>query len=299
MPLHAVRFIRTAECGSSHPSLVEASDSLLYWVKFQGNPQGSNTLVSEFIATRLAALVGLPVPCPLLIEVEQAFIDRHPAMHYPHPRYGIQKPFPGPQLAIPHVSGNDAGTDEARVANAVFFAGGLAFDVWTRQEDRRQAIYGKGPADQVTFIDFGRAFAPDALESPMEFEDGGRAPFCSHFDYQRLTQIKDFEPWLTRIENLSKNEIAACVDGVPLEWFEVKSEWEKYAFEMGDREEFDPSHLNSRVEWMFDRCRSIRCDLEAEIAASSDYFPYWMEPFSELALQERERRAEIKQYESF
>ena len=285
----AVRYIQTAETGSSQPSLVEASDGLLYWVKSQGNPQGTRVLINEMMANRLAARVGLPVAPFRLIVVSKEFIERNSGFHYRRPNhYGVQKPFPGLQFASSHVPGVPS-APAARDRCAEEFAGGFVFDIWTRQRDRRQAAFtGSG----VRFYDYGMAFAPQDLEFPLTFDDGGRAPYSPDFDYGRFTRMSDFEPWLSRIEALSLIDIAQSAVGIPKAWFEARSVWDRYALSQG---EFDATEddLRRRIGWLYELRTSIREDVEAEIAASEDIFSSWAEPFSEAALSESARRREV------
>jgi hypothetical protein len=292
--LRAVRFVQAAAKGSSKPSLIEANDGKRYWTKFQGNPQGDRTLVNEWMASKLAISVGLPVMKPELIQVSQSFIDKNPGTWFDHKsHYGVQKPFAGIQFATPHVEGTETPTPEVQDATAALFAGGLVFDVWTMQEDRKQAIfYEQSGSHQVAFIDFGRAFCPDHLEMPLEFIDGGRAPFCREFDYSSFTDFEVFEPWLTRIEQLPTQTIAEAAAGLPRVWFDAKSVWDLYECEQGDTESYDPN-MEGRIAWLASRARSIRSLLEAEIGSSPDFIPHWTPPLSDQALEEMQRREEL------
>lgn len=297
MHIEAVRFIRAAAHGSSHPSLIEASDGQSYWLKFQGNPQGSETLINEWTAVRLAALVGLPVPETRLISVSADFIRRNPGTYFYRAAagHGLQQPFPGIALGIAHVAGSESGTPETQKASTAFFAGGLVFDVWTCQEDRRQAIFrsrrSSGPG--VAFIDFGRAFAPSHLDHALEFTDGGRAPYARHFNYSRLRSMAVFEPWLDRIDRLPDAAIDSAVTDVPPEWFDLKSAWDCYERDYGDgRSPMTPAGLRLRARSLKDRRQALRVALEAEIAYSRDYLCCWEDHLSEAAMGlSEERRA--------
>ena len=57
--------------GGSQPRLMRAADGQLYVVKFQHNPQGSRVLANEWLAGRLAARLGLPVPRVEVLELPE------------------------------------------------------------------------------------------------------------------------------------------------------------------------------------------------------------------------------------
>src|ERR1700752_472993 len=45
-----------------------------YVVKFENNPQGARTLANEFLATSLAARIGLPAPPVAVVEVREELV---------------------------------------------------------------------------------------------------------------------------------------------------------------------------------------------------------------------------------
>jgi hypothetical protein len=59
--ISAVQHVRRLR-GGSQSQLLRASDGLYYVTKFQNNPQHVRVLANEMLATRLGALLGLPVP---------------------------------------------------------------------------------------------------------------------------------------------------------------------------------------------------------------------------------------------
>jgi hypothetical protein len=64
--------------GGSQSHLIRCSDENLYVVKFQNNPQHRRVLANEMLVALLARLVGLPVPEPVLVEVND-FLVQHTA----------------------------------------------------------------------------------------------------------------------------------------------------------------------------------------------------------------------------
>lgn len=72
------RHIRNLK-GRSQPILVQASDGLLYVIKFIDNPQGPNLLFNECMGSELYHSFGLTVPSWKPILVTDSFLDQNPA----------------------------------------------------------------------------------------------------------------------------------------------------------------------------------------------------------------------------
>jgi hypothetical protein len=75
----AVQHIRRMR-GGAQGQLMLGADSHAYVVKFQNNPQHTRVLANEFLATRLAALVGLSVPESELVEVTGWLVENTPEL---------------------------------------------------------------------------------------------------------------------------------------------------------------------------------------------------------------------------
>ena len=61
MPTTAVQHVKRMR-GGAQSHLMRCDDGHYYVVKFRNNPQHERVLANEFLATRLAERVGLPVP---------------------------------------------------------------------------------------------------------------------------------------------------------------------------------------------------------------------------------------------
>ena len=77
--LAAVQHIRRMR-GGSQAHLLAASDGNLYITKFQNNPQHVRILASEFLATRLAHSLHLPVSQAEVIAVSDCLIEANPSL---------------------------------------------------------------------------------------------------------------------------------------------------------------------------------------------------------------------------
>src|SRR5215831_15853920 len=77
MSIRAVQHIRRMR-GGAQSHLMRCADGLYYVVKFQNNPQHTRILVNDWIGTRLAQMIGLPVPVVDVIDVSPWLIEHSP-----------------------------------------------------------------------------------------------------------------------------------------------------------------------------------------------------------------------------
>ena len=71
--LIGVRYVVPLREGGSLPAVVDTEDGGQYVVKFSGAGQGPKALVAELLAAGLASLLGLPVPAPAVVTLEDGF----------------------------------------------------------------------------------------------------------------------------------------------------------------------------------------------------------------------------------
>src|SRR5690349_8833943 len=67
-----VRYIVPLREGGSLPAVVDTEDGS-YVVKFRGAGQGQRALVAEALAAGLALHLGLPVPAPAIVRLDEGF----------------------------------------------------------------------------------------------------------------------------------------------------------------------------------------------------------------------------------
>jgi HipA-like kinase len=79
MPTQAVQHIRRMR-GGAQSHLMRCADGHYYVVKFQNNPQHTRVWVNDWLGTRLAEMIGLPVPVADVVEVDPWLIDHSPQL---------------------------------------------------------------------------------------------------------------------------------------------------------------------------------------------------------------------------
>jgi hypothetical protein len=212
--------------GGAQSHLMLASDSHLYVVKFRNNPQHVRVLANELLATRLAAAVGLAVPPSEVIEVTEWLIQNTPDLTIEE-RGGAQRCQAGLHFASRWVGGLMPGQTVdylpqeqlLEVRNLGEFAGILALDKWTCNINGRQAVFQKGRRERrykATFIDQGYCFHAGDWKF-IDISMGG--VFAENTVYRGVTGWASFEPWLSRIENLTAETAWEIAEMIPPEWY--------------------------------------------------------------------------------
>jgi HipA-like protein len=221
----AIQHIRRMR-GGAQSHLMLASDNHLYVVKFRNNPQHVRVLANELLATRLATAVGLAVPPCEVIEVTEWLIQNTPDLTIEQ-RGGAQPCQAGLHFASRWVGGLMPGQTVdylpqeqlLEVRNLGEFAGILALDKWTCNINGRQAVFQKGRRERrykATFIDQGYCFHAGDWKF-IDISMGG--VFAENTVYRGVTCWDSFEPWLSRIENLTAETAWGIAEMIPPEWY--------------------------------------------------------------------------------
>jgi len=152
--------------GGSQPILAQASDGLLYVVKFINNLQGPNLLFNEGAGAELYRACGLAVPKWKPLLVTDSFLDRNPDCWMQAPE-GRLRPLPGMCFASSYL-----GTDGVRlqeflpatsfhlISNRNSFWLAWLLDVCAEHVDNRQAVFVERADARLDafYIDHGHLF---------------------------------------------------------------------------------------------------------------------------------------------
>jgi HipA-like kinase len=223
----AVELIRVMR-GFTRPLLTRTRDSGYYVVKFQSRARHSRSLVNELIAARLARLVGLPVPDHALVWVSEKLThdnplltgretttgpDYNPGLHFGSAYVGT----PGKALIVDWLPDSELrAVSNRRTA----FWGGLVFDLWISNCDRREVVFSrragaKDPRYKAWLIDHDQCFAGENWSLPS---DPLPCAYSSGCVYEGIQEMSSFETFLSRIEQLKPIEISECMEDIPEEW---------------------------------------------------------------------------------
>ncbi len=266
--VRAVEFVRRMR-GASQPHLLRCADGENYVVKFRNNPQHVRVLANEMLASRLALLVGLPVPGPAFVEVPVELVAGNPLLELEiGPRrepcaaglhFGSRFPgAPGETLVVDFLP--DRLLKSVVKKTPAVFLGAFVFDKWTCNCDGRQVIFYRsvdqeGSTYSAALIDHGFCFN----DGDWNFPDSPiRSLYPRRLVYDGVIGLKSFEPFLSRIENLEAAELEECLRGIPQEW-------------CGE----NPEQLTILAERLFERRRRVRQALIDARNSALSPFPNW------------------------
>jgi hypothetical protein len=251
--------------GGAQSHLLRASDGFQYVVKFMNNPQDVRVLANEFLATRLAQKLGIPVPEPVVIEVSPWLITQNGELRCE--LAGRSIPFAsGPCFGSRFVA--DPAEESVfdylpesqldQVANLNDFARVLVLDKWASNSDGRQCVFARPPRARkyrVTFIDHGYCFNAGEWTFP---DAALRGVYARNEVYRAVTGWRSFEPALSRAQEMGIDDIRQCAAGMLQEWYGQ-----------------DADGLDRVIETLYSR-RSIIPDLITAFRQSSRApFPNW------------------------
>ncbi len=263
--LAAVQHIRRLR-GGSQSQLMRASDNCYWVVKLLGNPQDDRVLANEFLASRLGRHLSLPIPDVEVIEVSDWLIQHTPELHVESA--GYRRPYSsGLHLASRYAGNPETSqvfdylpeTDFSKVVNKADFPRCLVLDKWTSNADGRQAVFvtlaGKCRY-AAYFIDQGYSFNAGEWAFPDLALHG---IYYRNHVYQDVTSWDSFEPALTAVEEMDRQEIWECAAPIPSEWCGPNSD-----------------ALPQLLEDLYRRRSKIRDLITAFRTSSRNPFPNWI-----------------------
>jgi hypothetical protein len=266
--VRAVEFVRRMR-GASQPHLLRCADGENYVVKFRNNPQHVRVLANEMLASRLALLIGLPVPNPAFVDVPGELVSGNPLLEFemgprrepcaPGLHFGSRFPgAPARTLVVDFLP--DRLLKSVVRKDPKVFLGAFVFDKWTCNCDGRQMIFYRrvdqeGSTYSAALIDQGFCFN----DGDWNFPDSPiRSLYPRRLVYEGVRNVNSFEPFLSRVENLEAAELEECLRGIPEDW-------------CGE----NPEKLMRLTERLFERRRRVRQALIDARNSALSPFPNW------------------------
>jgi hypothetical protein len=216
-----VRYLRTLR-GGSQPMLAEASDGIVYVVKFAINLQGPNLLLNESAGTELFRSCGLAVPAWKPLLVTDDFLDRTPDCWIQTPE-GVLRPHAGLCFGSRFLGASGQkvfellpGSSISRIRNGMSFWLAHLLDVCCEHADNRQAVFVENVTGwlEANFIDHGHLFGgPDGTKRP-HFQAS-----C-YLDARVYPDVPHnfFEGFLQLPRTLDLDDLWRKVNALPEEW---------------------------------------------------------------------------------
>jgi hypothetical protein len=225
--IEIARIIRRMR-GGSQAYLVQGSDRKFYVAKFVGNPQGTRTLINEWIATQIFRRFGITTPDLVVLRLE------------PSPTWtGTAPTFSIGSRKLPISAGLHLGSlcpvdpdKEAifdflpahligRTVNLAEFAKVLVLDTFLGQADSRQAVFVRDRSRRqlsfrAHFIDHGLVLGG----SNWKIDDlADRSLYFDRKIYSMIDTASHCQQAIESLASVSEDELRATTRDVPTEWF--------------------------------------------------------------------------------
>jgi hypothetical protein len=266
-PIYAAEHIRRMR-GGAQSHLMRCSDGRYYVVKFLNNPQGPRVLANEFLGSRLAHLLRLPVAFSCIVNVDEDLIRYTDELVVEMPRKKLPCQaglcFGSLYQGDPryHTTENDLADSDFRVvANLDDFCGMLVFDLWTCNTDGRQVVFRLEMENyhyRAVMIDNGFCFNAGEWNFP---DAPLRGLYRRSIVYENVLNMDAFEPWLTRVEQIDHEEmIATTAEGLPGSWYGSNTD-----------------SLEGLLSQLYRRRNRVRELLLSARNSSRNPFPNWIE----------------------
>lgn len=209
------RYVTPLREGGSLPAIVEGDDLGTYVLKFRGAGQGAKVLIAELVAGEMARLLGLPIP-----EIVFAELDPILARSEPDPEIqALLRASAGLNLALDYLPGSFAfepgasPAPDAELASAIVWLDTYMTNVDRTVRNTNLLIWHHN----LWLIDNGASLY--FHHNWPGFMERARTPFAAVKDHVLL-------PYASRIpamaelmsSRLSREAIAAVVDGIPDSW---------------------------------------------------------------------------------
>lgn len=214
-----IQMVRRSEQGQTRPFLCRDNDGHLYFAK--GLNSGWDGLCREYVATRLAQCLNLPVATVCLLDIPPALVEEH------HDREA-QDLGTGIVFGSRDVSSASENVDELRWSEVESIpielrAAILLFDWWVCNSDRILSEKGGNPnllwasaSQELHVIDHNNAFA--SAENMADFWD-------DHIFREARDRWDEAwrQMWQTRL-SATLEQLETVWDEMPLEWVDQSAE---------------------------------------------------------------------------
>lgn len=224
----ANRAIERIKNGCTKPYHV-LCDGESYIVKFQQNPEGPRVLVNEYVCSKLAQLLKLPVPSPALVQVTSEFMSDYGREISEHIEadLGIGIHFGTKKIkkVFPLVS-----TEMLRSAkNADVIPEILLFDHWIGNFDRARNggnLLFDASKMEIVMIDHTHAFELGSLWSAtqlnIKINEGFTIFDTSGYVYKKFVPFirgnHPFHSILEKMSRLTRDDLWNIISSIPDEW---------------------------------------------------------------------------------
>jgi hypothetical protein len=216
--LVGTRYVVPLREGGSLPAVVDTEATGSFVVKFRGAGQGPRALIAEALVSSIAAQVGLPVPRPAIIELDDGFGRGEPDPEI----QDILRGSVGANFGLQYLPGAlafDPAVD-ARLVSAELAADIVWLDAYVTNVDRTPRntnLLVSG--ERVWLIDHGAALF--FHHRWAGWRERAQSPFVQIADHVLLHAAGDLTAADARLRpRLGRATLRSIVDAVPGEWLD-------------------------------------------------------------------------------
>jgi hypothetical protein len=208
--------------GGSQPILAEASDGLVYVVKFSNNPQGPNLAFNESAGSELFRSFLLAVPSWKPLLVTDFFLEKNPDCWMQAPE-GSLRPDSGLCFGSLFLGGNGQrileilpGSSFQRVRNRSSFWLAWLIDICAEHADARQALFVEDKEGWLGahFVDYGHLFGGPKTILKKNFI---ASRYLDPRIYQDVSSI-ELQGFMEIVRRLDGDQLWKRVRALPAEW---------------------------------------------------------------------------------
>ena len=218
----AIRRLRPMK-GGSQADLVAGTDGKYYVVKYKENPEGTRSLVNDFLGAHIFLSLGINTAPAGMIAVTPQFLQYNGSVGQRDPlgpcnvRAGVH--FTSLYAGDPmHVVVHDLGRSAVirKFLNQEDFIGALVADRWLAHCDSRQAIYFRHSGGWMCqMIDFGQ------ILGGSEWRLSDPAFFSLAMDrsvYRVERPLEHLQKWIDRVKYFPEVRLFEIAAAIPEEW---------------------------------------------------------------------------------
>lgn len=248
------RYVVPLREGGSLPAVVDAEGAGSFVVKFLGAGQGPKALIAEALVALIAVQLGLPVPAPALLELEDGFGRGEPDPEI----QDILRGSVGANFGLEYLAGAlafDPAVD-GRLVTPELAADIVWLDAYVTNVDRTPRNTNLLVCDdRVWLIDHGAALF--FHHRWAGWRERIQSPFAQIADHVLLPLAGDLEAADARLRpRLSEPALARIVEQVPAEWLLAEEEFAGV-----------PEHTEAYATYLLKRLNGPRAWLDEAIAA--------------------------------
>lgn len=225
----AKRALEGIKNGCTRPYYVSCDDGETYAVKFKENPQGVRTLVNEYVCGEIAVLLNLPLAEPVLVDIEDEFIEDYGSTIQQHIESNISGGFHFGSKKVRKVTPITSSDMLKKANNVHVIPEVILFDQLVCNKDRDRnggnLLFDISNLD-IVVIDHTHAFDIGPIWTAIDLKQRIGESFEA-FDnvgyvYRKLVPyIKGNNPFhtaLAKVKSLEASAIGNIINNIPSDW---------------------------------------------------------------------------------